>query len=135
MKRLFARAVALYRLGKLAGAAALFRKVAAAGGNQAVQARRYLARIDAKRAGAKPAARKRKTVKRAKKTTRAKARGAAKRKPARKASRKPATGRKKWTGRTDGAGPSHFNEFGGGAGCGGGWPVPSTVPDAPRRPG
>jgi CHAT domain len=84
VKQLFAQAVALYNRRKLAEAAALFRKVAAAGGELAAQARLYLARIAAKHADAKLAGRKRKAVKRAKTTKSAKSRGGAKRKTARK---------------------------------------------------
>ena len=53
MKQVFARAVALYRRGKVAEAAKLFRKVAAAGGEVAARARRYLARITAESARTK----------------------------------------------------------------------------------
>jgi hypothetical protein len=86
VKRLLARAVALYRAGKLAEAATLFRKVAAAGGDVAVKARLYLERIASKLARTKRAG-KRKTAERAKSIKRAKKQSAAKRKAKIKAKR------------------------------------------------
>lgn len=101
---LFARAVALYGVGRLAEAATLFRTVAAAGGNVAVKARLYLERIASELARTKRPARKRKVAKREKSTR--KKRSAAKDKSRPKAKREVRHfgGGRGWGGARRGAG-------------------------------